>query len=114
MECWNSLDGKTVELSSWVQGSDSTQIANNAGILNEPFLKNWLIRFSFPDKAEFNSGISIEKLENQLIQLKATFSEKEKMLENLKTRYYLKGKKLQKHLLSAPLHQVIVTIIGIF
>ena len=32
------------------------------------------------------SGISIEKLENQLIQLKATFSEKEKMLENLKTR----------------------------
>ena len=34
----------------------------------------------------FNSGISIEKLENQLIQLKATFSEKEKMLENLKTR----------------------------
>jgi len=61
VECWNSLDGKTVELSSWVQGSDSTQIANNA-------------------------GISIEKLENQLIQLKATFSEKEKMLENLKTR----------------------------
>jgi len=61
VECWNSLDGKTVELSSWVQGSDSAQVANNA-------------------------GISIEKLENQLIQLKATFSEKEKMLENLKTR----------------------------
>ena len=34
VECWNSLDGKTVELSSWVQGSDSTQIANNAGVLN--------------------------------------------------------------------------------
>merc|ERR1719342_687681 len=52
VECWNSLDGKTVELSSWVQGSDSAQVANNA-------------------------GISIEKLENQLLQLKATFSEKE-------------------------------------
>jgi len=61
VECWNSLDGKTVELSSWVQGSDSAQVANNA-------------------------GISIEKLENQLLQLKATFSEKEAMLENLKTR----------------------------
>ena len=34
----------------------------------------------------FFSGISIEKLENQLLQLKATFSEKEAMLENLKTR----------------------------
>ena len=33
VECWNSLDGKTVELSSWVQGSDSAQIANNTGIL---------------------------------------------------------------------------------
>ena len=31
-------------------------------------------------------GISIEKLENQLLQLKATFSEKEAMLENLKAR----------------------------
>jgi len=61
VECWNSLDGKTVELSSWVQGSDSAQVANNA-------------------------GISIEKLENQLLQLKATFSEKEAMLENLKAR----------------------------
>ena len=34
VECWNSLDGKTVELSSWVQGSDSAQIANNAGVSN--------------------------------------------------------------------------------
>ena len=73
------MDGKTVELSSWVQGSDSTQIANNAGVLNPLSQSN-----KFDN--HFNSGISIEKLENQLIQLKATFSEKEKMLENLKTR----------------------------
>ena len=46
---------------------------------NEFFWQNWGEPCSI-------SGISIEKLENQLIQLKATFSEKEKMLENLKTR----------------------------
>ena len=64
VECWNSLDGKTVELTSWVQGSDSSQVADN-------------------------SGISIEKLETQLILLKATFKEKESMLESLKTRWHL-------------------------
>jgi len=57
----HNLDGKTVELTSWVQGSDSSQVADN-------------------------SGISIGKLETQLILLKATFKEKESMLESLKTR----------------------------
>lgn len=61
VECWNSLDGKTVELSSWVAASDSSSPANT-------------------------SGISIEKLENHLTQLKATFTEKEQMLETLKSR----------------------------
>jgi len=61
VECWNDLDGKTVELSSWVTASDSASPANT-------------------------SGISIEKLESHLTQLKNTFTEKEQMLETLKTR----------------------------
>jgi len=61
VECWNSLDGKTLELSSWVGGSDISEVANT-------------------------TGISIEKLENHLALLKATFTEKEQMLENLKAR----------------------------
>ena len=61
VECWNSLDGKTVELTSWVHGADYAQAAGN--------------------------GISIEKLESQLATLKATFKEKELMLDTLKTRF---------------------------
>jgi hypothetical protein len=46
-----------------VQGADSAEVAAGA-----------------------TTGISIEKLESQLAQLKATFNQKEKMLETLKTR----------------------------
>ena len=54
VECWNSLDGKTVELSSWVQGSDSAQIANNTGIL----------KYTISQKHQFADEI---KLENHLL-----------------------------------------------
>merc|ERR1712025_205390 len=57
VECWNGLDGKIVELSSWVQA---------------------------PESQEDASGISIERLEPQLQCLKNTFKEKEEMLETLK------------------------------
>jgi len=57
VECWNGLDGKIVELSSWVQA---------------------------PESQEDASGISIERLESQLQLLKNTFKEKEEMLETLK------------------------------
>ena len=56
VECWNLLDGRVVELSTWVSAADS----------------------------EANAGLSIEKLENQLQVLKENFAEKEEMLKTLK------------------------------
>jgi len=58
VECWNSLDGRVVELSSWVEASSS----------GEPS----------------TAGLSIEKLENHLQTLKENFKEKESMIETLK------------------------------
>ena len=56
VECWNLLDGRVVELSTWVSATDS----------------------------EASAGLSIEKLENQLQILKENFAEKEEMLKTLK------------------------------
>ena len=56
VECWNLLDGRVVELSTWVSATDS----------------------------EANTGLSIEKLESQLQILKENFAEKEEMLKTLK------------------------------
>ena len=56
VECWNLLDGRVVELSTWVSATDS----------------------------EANAGLSIEKLESQLQILKENFAEKEEMLKTLK------------------------------
>jgi len=58
VECWNSLDGRVVELSSWVAASNSGEPAT--------------------------AGLSIEKLENHLQTLKENFKEKEEMIETLK------------------------------
>jgi len=58
VECWNSLDGRVVELSSWVSASNS----------GEPSA----------------DGLSIEKLENHLQTLKENFKEKEEMIKTLK------------------------------
>jgi len=58
VECWNSLDGRVVELSSWVAASNSGEPAA--------------------------AGLSIEKLENHLQTLKENFKEKEEMIETLK------------------------------
>ena len=56
VECWNLLDGRVVELSTWVSATDS----------------------------EASAGLSIEKLESQLQILKENFAEKEEMLKTLK------------------------------
>jgi len=58
VECWNSLDGRVVELSSWVQASNSGEPAAD--------------------------GLSIDKLENHLQTLKENFAEKNQMIETLK------------------------------
>jgi len=58
VECWNSLDGRVVELSSWVAAANSGEPAQ--------------------------AGLSIEKLENHLQTLKENFKEKEEMIETLK------------------------------
>merc|ERR1719244_2327970 len=58
VECWNSLDGRVVELSSWVQASNSGEPAAD--------------------------GLSIDKLENHLQTLKENFKEKEEMIETIK------------------------------
>lgn len=58
VECWNSLDGRVVELSSWVSASNSGKPAAD--------------------------GLSIEKLENHLQTLKENFKEKNEMIETLK------------------------------
>lgn len=58
VECWNSLDGRVVELSSWVSASNSGEPAAD--------------------------GLSIEKLENHLQTLKENFKEKNEMIETLK------------------------------
>eukprot|EP00092_Neocalanus_flemingeri_P058371 GFUD01069552.1.p1 GENE.GFUD01069552.1~~GFUD01069552.1.p1 ORF type:complete len:581 (-),score=157.70 GFUD01069552.1:119-1861(-) len=65
VECWNSLDGRVVELSSWVAASNSGEPAAD--------------------------GLSIEKLENHLQTLKENFKEKEKMIETLKISCGPKG-----------------------
>jgi len=66
VECWNSLDGRVVELSSWVEASSS----------GEPS----------------TAGLSIEKLENHLQTLKENFKEKESMIETLKVSCGPQGK----------------------
>jgi len=58
VECWNSLDGRVIELSSWVAASNSGEPAAD--------------------------GLSIEKLENHLQTLKENFKEKEEMIETMK------------------------------
>ena len=58
VECWNLLDGRVLELSSWVRATESEDIAK--------------------------AGLSIEKLESHLQILKETFAEKEEMLKTLK------------------------------
>jgi len=65
VECWNSLDGRVVELSSWVSASNSGEPAAD--------------------------GLSIEKLENHLQTLKENFKEKEEMIETLKVSCGPKG-----------------------
>lgn len=60
VECWNRLDGKVGELSSWVSSADSTSVP------------------------EHREGISIEKLEDQLHTLKQNFEEKQQLVDNIK------------------------------